>query len=128
MNYARVLDGLEKLKTNMNKTSVMETPPSPHKHGGPEHHTGMKHDGEQPLESTVEGTLRAFDIITQTFDPFLALREAKQQLEFGVSPPSKQTDIQTPEDVDAPLHAFLSTPKATKRGSEPFSPSSGLLS
>ncbi|MEK7501647.1 MAG: hypothetical protein AAB629_01860 [Patescibacteria group bacterium] len=72
------------------RNPIIEIPPSPFKHGGPEHHTGIKHDGESSPESTTEGTLKACGMILDAIDPQLIL-ESHQQ--FNSTCSNRQLDL-----------------------------------
>jgi hypothetical protein len=55
------------MQKHMKKSSIIETPPSPFKKGGPPvKGPGIKRDGEnpsEPRESTAKGALRALKVI-----------------------------------------------------------------
>ena len=73
------------------KNPIIEIPPSPFKHGGQEHHAGIKHDGETLPKSTVEGTLRACSIILQATDPKFLFEDGQQQPDLPCK--NKQLDL-----------------------------------
>ncbi|MBU6427004.1 hypothetical protein KGQ27_02070 [Patescibacteria group bacterium] len=69
----------------MNK-HIMETPPSPFKNGGPFGQSN-EHERDRENESTVKGTLKALELILDSFDPYSqqsSFQESEKQLKLNL--------------------------------------------